>query len=87
MPASHSPRRQRNWEPLYAHVTQKGPRRYHREPMDTRQRAALRRDPDTHNPIEITERPHPLYPGETIRKVVQLPVRMKLPRLRRLGNK
>jgi hypothetical protein len=87
MPNSHSPRRQRNWEPLFAHVTKKGPRRYHRQSAETRARSELRKDADTRNPVDITERPHPLYQGETIRKVVQLPVRMKLPRLRRLGNK
>lgn len=88
MPASHSPRRQRNWEPLFAHVTKKGPRRYHREPMETRERSALRRDPDTRNPIKVhTSTMRDQYGEYEVRRVEQLPVRMKLPRLRRLGNK
>lgn len=85
MPVSHSPRLQRNWEPLFAHTTKKGPRRYHREPMETRERSALRRDPETRNPFKVHVKT--LADGTEIRRVEQLPVRMKLPRRRRLGNK
>lgn len=89
MPNSHSPRRQRNWEQIYAHTTKKGPRRYHREPMETRMRAELRKDHVTRNPFKVhaTVFLRIGYEEYPVTRVEQLPVRMKLPRLRRLGNK
>jgi hypothetical protein len=88
MPASHSPRRQTNWKNLFAIQTKKGPRRYHRDGFDTQERSALRRDPVTRNPIEVHTSMRRDYFGEyAVHRVEQLPVRMKLPRLRRLGNK
>jgi hypothetical protein len=98
MPASHSPRRQRNWQNLFASQTKKGPRRYHRDGMETQERSALRRDPVTRNPTIVTA----LLPEEAashrhlvpshaqmhrdgyVRFVTQGPVRMKLPKLRRV---
>lgn len=87
MPASHSPRRQTDTDRLFASQTKKGPRRYHREGFtvkaDNRERSALRRDPDTRNPFKVHEKK--LADVQVIsRRVEQLPVRMKLPRLRRL---